>query len=155
MSAEPTSIRRLAADDTAGWAAMRCALFPDEPPATLAGEIAGMLADPKQAAFVALRDGRFVGFIEAGERSVAEGAWDGPVAYIEALWVDDTARHQGVARLLVEAVKAWAIFRGYRDLASDVQLHNTLSQTVHDRLGFTETERLVTYLMRLDGEASG
>jgi aminoglycoside 6'-N-acetyltransferase I len=143
------TLRRLTAADAEGWAAMRQAMFPEEPPQELADEIPGMLADEKQAAFVATSGGRFVGFIEAGERSVAEGAATRPVAYVEALWVEEASRRQGVARRLVDTVKDWARGRGYRELASDTHVENFDSQAMHGRLGFTETDRIVTYLMRL------
>jgi aminoglycoside 6'-N-acetyltransferase I len=143
------TIRRLTAADAAGWTDMRQALFDKEPRQELAGEIPGMLADPKQAAFGAIYDGRFVGLIEAGERSYAEGAVTAPVAYVEALWVEEESRRQGIARHLVEAVKEWARASGYRELASDTHVENHDSQAMHQRLGFVETDRIVTFLMRL------
>ena len=37
-------------------------------------------------------------------------------------------------------------------MASDVQIANHASQAMHTRLGFEETERLVTYRMDLTGK---
>ncbi len=51
---------------------------------------------------------------------------------------------------MFEAAKEWAKEQGFRELGSDAVLGNTLSHQVHERLGFVETERLVTFLMRLD-----
>jgi aminoglycoside 6'-N-acetyltransferase I len=131
---------------------MRTALFPEEDRAALASEILPMVADERQAAFGAIaRSGSFVGFIEVGERSYAEGGETSPVAYIEALWVDAPERRKGVARRLVEAAKTWARDRGHREIGSDARLDNTISHEAHRRMGFTETERLVTFLARLDG----
>jgi aminoglycoside 6'-N-acetyltransferase I len=42
---------------------------------------------------------------------------------------------------------AWGRSRGRTEIASDVQLPNLVSQAVHTRLGFDETERIVTYRM--------
>lgn len=150
MSALPIIVRPLAVADADAWAAMRLALFPEERPATRLAEIAALLADAKQAAFAASGASGLVGFIEAGERSHAEGRATSPVAYIAALWVDETVRRRGDARLLVDATMTWAVARGYRELGSDTQIDNTLSQTVHRRLGFEETERRVCFLVKLD-----
>jgi hypothetical protein len=49
----------------------------------------------------------------------------------------------------VDAGRAWARQRGRTEMASDVQLPNLRSQAVHERLGFEETERLVTYRMEI------
>jgi aminoglycoside 6'-N-acetyltransferase I len=72
------------------------------------------------------------------------------VGYVEGLWVDADVRRRGIARLLVEAAKSWARAQGFRELGSDAVLDNTVSHAMHGRLGFTETERLVTFLMKLD-----
>ena len=50
---------------------------------------------------------------------------------------------------MIEAAIEWSLSRGYRELGSDAELDNTLSHAVHARLGFTETSRLVTFLMDL------
>jgi aminoglycoside 6'-N-acetyltransferase I len=54
-----------------------------------------------------------------------------------------------VARALVQAVAGWAKRRGCHELASDTALENALSQIVHQRLGFEETERVVYFNMQL------
>ena len=68
-----------------------------------------------------------------------------PVGYLEGLFVKGEARGQGVARLLVGAVSEWAAAHGCVELASDTQPENLVSQAVHQRLGFVETERAVFY----------
>jgi aminoglycoside 6'-N-acetyltransferase I len=145
------TVRRLTVADAAGWLEMRAALFPGEDRVELAAEIGPMLADDRQAAFAAVTaDGTFVGFIEVGERSFAEGCLTSPVAYVEALWVDEGMRRRGVARALVEASKAWARDMGYRELGSDARIDNTVSHEAHRRMGFEETERIVTFRMTLE-----
>ena len=141
---------RLGLADRDEWAAMRKALWPDQPLAGLADEIAPMLAQGDLAAFgIRAGDGRLFGLIEVGTRSVAEGCLTSPVGYIEALWIDPALRRRGLARRLVGAAVAWSRARGYRELGSDVDIGNALSQSVHARLGFEETGRLVTYRMDL------
>jgi aminoglycoside 6'-N-acetyltransferase I len=89
--------------------------------------------------------GALCGFAEAGERAYADGCETSPVAYLEGWYVDPEYRRQSIGAALLRAVEAWGRTRGYRELASDTQLENVLSQRAHERLGFTETERLVLF----------
>jgi len=146
------TIRRLSAADRAQWAALRTALYtdadPDTEPAHLAAEIDAMLARDDWATFGAeTGDRALVGLIELFERNVAESCETSPVTYVEGLWVAPQWRRQGLARQLLQAGMDWGRSRGRSEIASDVQIANLLSQAVHRRLGFEETERLVTYRM--------
>jgi aminoglycoside 6'-N-acetyltransferase I len=129
---------------------MRTVLYTEADPDTraidLEHEIDGMLGRDDWAAFGAeAPDGELVGLVELFERNSAEGCETSPVCYIEGLWVDPAWRRRGLARRLVDAGRGWARSRGRTEMASDVQITNLVSQTVHRRLGFAETERLVTY----------
>ena len=129
---------------------MRSALWPNEDRATLGREIAGLSARGDFAAFGAVvAAGQWIGLIEVGARDVAEGCETSPVGYVEALWVEASARRTGVARRLVEAAIAWSRQHGYRELASDTEIGNTIRQDVHRRLGFSETDRIVCFRMSL------
>jgi aminoglycoside 6'-N-acetyltransferase I len=129
---------------------MRQALWPDEDQAVLARETGPMLARHDYAVFGAYSGATLVGFLEVGHRDVAESATTSPVAYVEGVWVEPEHRHRGIARALFEAAKDWARSQGYRELGSDVEIENGVSLTMHARLGFAETKRLVTFLMKLD-----
>jgi aminoglycoside 6'-N-acetyltransferase I len=121
---------------------MRTALWPDQTGA----DMAAWLARPDAAVIVAERGaGRLCGFVEVGERSYADGCATSPVAYLEGWYVDPDLRLQSVGARLIRAVEAWARSRGYRELASDTQLDNVVSQRAHERLGFSESERQVLY----------
>jgi len=124
-----------------------------EDAAELAAETPRVLRRADYAVFGA-RDnaGAWIGFVEVGARDVAEGCTTSPVGYIEGLWVSAGIRRRGVARILVEAAAGWSRSRGHRELASDVEIENTISLAVHEHLGFEETERLVTFRMSLDAD---
>jgi aminoglycoside 6'-N-acetyltransferase I len=143
------TVRPLAASDRAAWLRMRTTLYVDEAGDEAVGldeDIDMMLAEEAWGAFAAeAPGGDLVGFIELYERNYAEGCSTSPVTYIEGIWVAPDWRRRGVARLLLEAGLAWGRSRGRSEMASDVQLPNLVSQAVHRRLGFEETERLVTY----------
>src|SRR5262249_44632155 len=116
-----------------------------------AAELARLIAGESLAAplvvFVAEdANGRLAGFLEAGLRSHADGCDPAhAVGYVEGWYVGESYRRQGVARELLQAAEDWARGRGCREMASDTPLANTLSQRVHEALGFTAVERAVLY----------
>jgi aminoglycoside 6'-N-acetyltransferase I len=95
-----------------------------------------------------------IGFAEVSLRhDHVDGATISPVPYLEAWFVQEPFRGQGIGRLLLDAVEVWASSRGYTELASDAELQNTLSIHLHHHLGFTEIDRNVTFLKTLKGRA--
>ena len=144
-------MRVRAADDRdiARLAEMRRALWPDEDPAELDSEVAGMLRRSDYQVFVAEADGQLVGFAEVGVRSVAEGC-SGPAAYLEGIWVEGGSRRRGVARALLAAGEQWARARGLTHFGSDVQIDNQASLAWHEAAGFGEVERLVAFARRIE-----
>jgi aminoglycoside 6'-N-acetyltransferase I len=136
----------------ADWLRLRLALWPDSTPAEHRAEMAACTAEPaRHAQFVARETGgAAIGLAEASLRiDHVPGAQTSPVAFLEGLYVEPWARAQGVARALVAAVADWARRCGCSELASDTPLDNTLSQHVHCRLGFAETERIVCFCQTL------
>lgn len=135
-------IRPYASEDYAEWRRMRTALWPDQ----TEGDMAAWLARNDTAVIVAVRTaGSLCGFVEVGERTNADGCESSPVAYVEGWWVDADVRRQRIGARLIEAAESFARSRGYRELASDTELHNVISQRAHERLGFEELDRVVLY----------
>jgi len=139
-------IRRYQSADWDEWLRMSRALFPglnleddlDEMRATLAREDA--------AVFVMERpDGSLAGYVEAGERSIVEGCLSSPVGYIEAWYVDTDARLSGYGRALLSAAEDWARSRGRTEMGSDALIDNEVSHRAHERSGYEEVDRVVTY----------
>ena len=124
------------------------ALFPEIPPAQLHGEVDEYL-DPvgrTEIVLVAARaSGKLAGFVEVGTRPYAEGCATSPVPYIEAWYVDDDVRRQGIGGALFRAAEAWARAEGFTEIASDVQIDNAVSISAHKALGYEETERIVCF----------
>lgn len=124
------------------------ALWPEGPAAIHRREMAAFLAQPdRYGPFVAYGgDGAAAGFAEVAIRTdYVNGTESSPVAFLEGIYVSPAARRQGVARRLVDAVEAWALGRGCRELASDALLDNDESHAMHRALGFAETERVVYF----------
>jgi aminoglycoside 6'-N-acetyltransferase I len=130
------------------WLDFRQALWPDCPRNEHLAEMQSALALPdKYAQFLARgADGRAAGFVEASLRTdYVNGTDSSPVAFLEGIYVAPSYRRQGVGRLLVAAVAAWARARGCSELASDAPLDNVVSHAMHTALGFEETERVVYF----------
>ena len=120
--------------------------------AALWGKEAGDPADLPESDgnFVALEDGRVIGFAEAAVRhDYVNGCDTSPVLFLEGLFVDPDHRRQGVAGALVAAVADWGRARGYTEFASDAEIDNVDSYAMHRALGFAETERVVYFRREL------
>ena len=130
------------------WATLRHELWPDDTVADHAQEAGAILKNPGEAiAFIAHdAQGAVAGFAEAALRhDYVNGCATSPVAFLEGIYVRPAFRRQGVARLLCRAVEDWAIGLGCAELASDVEIHNAISQDMHRAVGFEEAERVVYY----------
>lgn len=134
-------VRPYAAGDYAEWRRMRTALWPDQ----TERDMAGWLARSDTVVIVAPRGDGLCGFVEVGERTNADGCETSPVAYVEGWYVDPDARRQHIGARLIEAAESFARSRGYRELASDTEWDNSISQQAHRRLGFEELDRVVLY----------
>lgn len=49
----------------------------------------------------------------------------------------------------MEQAEAWAVERGFFELASDTEINNEKGIAIHKRLGYQETERIVCFLKKL------
>jgi aminoglycoside 6'-N-acetyltransferase I len=139
-------IRRLGLTDDAEWLRMRDALWRGRSEGELRAEMVIWRENASCAVFVADRGGgRLGGFLELGERSVADGCDSSPVAYIEGWYVDADLRRTGVGKRLVSAAERYAIDMGRREIASDCVLNNDVSLAAHLALGYGEVDRLIHF----------
>jgi aminoglycoside 6'-N-acetyltransferase I len=140
---DPLRIRASRPADRAELLRMAKLLWPDQPEAEVESDVRSW--DPSSV-LVSERDGsRLAGFVQLGERSVAEGCWTGPVGYVEAWFVDEDLRRQGIGGALMAAALDWCRSRGYAELASDAQLGNDTSIRAHLALGYELVERIVCF----------
>jgi aminoglycoside 6'-N-acetyltransferase I len=94
-----------------------------------------------------LETGEAIGFVELSVRhDYVEGSTSSPVPYVEGIYVEEAYRGKGVARALIESGYSWAKSKGYTEMGSDVELHNTASMTFHEAIGFKEANRIVSYI---------
>jgi aminoglycoside 6'-N-acetyltransferase I len=133
------------------WLRMRHALWLDTTLKEHREEIEELLANTDNCAqFMAYSSNQALGFAEASIRhEYVNGTNSSPVAYLEGVYVEPSARQLGVGAALIEAVAAWGASQGCLELASDVPLDNLVSQNVHLALGFVATERVVFFVRSL------
>ena len=149
-------IRRAQPADRVALARLLHALWPEssadehgrELEAILAGKAPGILP---LVIFVAdASDTSLVGFLEVGLRSHADCCDTArPVGCVEGWYVAETHRCRGIGKQLLAAAEDWARGQGCAEMASDTRLDNTLSQRVHQSLGFEIVERAVLFRKRL------
>ena len=134
--------------DQPGWLAMRKQLWPHCSSSEHLAEMSEFLASSARfAQFIEYdKSNNAVGFVEVSLRTdYVNGTDSSPVAFLEGIYVVPHARRQGVARTLVAAAERWATSSGCCELASDAEIENTASHSMHSGLGFTESERVVFF----------
>lgn len=139
-------VREFKEGDRTEWLRMRAILYPGYPASEQEREVDECLGRNSEAVFFAerLEDG-LCGFVEASIRPWAVNCEAMPVGYLESWYVDADSRQVGIGRALVRAAEAWARSKGCRQMASDAELWNTVSQEAHVAIGYEETMRLVLY----------
>lgn len=83
---------------------------------------------------VAQDDDQVIGLITASLRPTLWHA--GPVALIDELIVDQTARGQGVGKALIDAIVVWARKRGASEIEVSTEKDNEPAQAYYLRQGF-------------------
>lgn len=129
------------------WAKLCSALWPDSSPKDfLAERSRGEL--PYEYLYYC--DGVPCGFISLSVRTdYVEGCSEGPVAYIEGIFVKEEYRRRGIARELVDYAKTWALAHDCHQLASDCELENKTSEAFHRKVGFKEVNRIIAFSMKV------
>jgi aminoglycoside 6'-N-acetyltransferase I len=156
----PISVRFAEPFDIPALARMRADLWPESSVEEHAQELAAILAGtfPTVMPLVILvatesnqqESISLVGFIEVGLRSYAEGCDSTrAVGYVEGWYVSESHRRSGIGTKLFHAAEDWARRQGCKEIASDSELTNEISQRVHEALGFEIVERSINYRKQL------
>lgn len=144
-------IRAAGPADDAAWARLRSQLWPDCSIDRHAVEREIYLRSPGVVALAVDAGDHAFGFAEVSvRRDHVTGTSTPSVPFLEGWFVDAAWRHRGVGRALIEFATKWARDAGFRELASDVEWDNQLSQRAHEQLGFVETERSINYLLKFE-----
>ena len=134
------------------WLSLRSRLWPDGNASEHLRYMADALARGHFVRLASAPDGSAVGFVEASQRvDYVNGTSTSPVAFLEGLYVEPSARRKGVAQALVAEVARWAAAQGCSELASDSPIENVAAHATHRALGFEETERVVYFRRAVHG----
>lgn len=139
------TIRPLAESDLSEWLRLRQMLWDGSGEDDQKDEMLEII-DDLESQFVAVADiggGRLVGFLEASIRSHVEDCDTDNVGYLEGWFVEDEYRKHGIGAGLVAQAETWARNRGCTEMASDAEVDNLISLAAHQKLGYSETSRLV------------
>lgn len=142
------TIHEVAEKDLDDWLQLALELWPDYDAADMQAILGTIGQSPREAGFLARDEGgKAIGFMNLSLRvDYVPGASHTPVAYLEGIYVQPDWQAQGIGRALISRAEQWAREQGCTELASDVLVDNPLGQTFHERSGFTEVERVVSYI---------
>ena len=138
-------VRVATAKDIDVWVKLRLKLWPHPSVEEHQKEVPEELANPERECFLAFDGDKAIGFAELSLRSVVDGCYSSPVAYLEGLYVEPEYQGQGVGRKLVESGGQWGLTKGCSEMGSDAEVENQRSIDVHLKLGFEEVDRVVQF----------
>lgn len=151
-------IRSAQQSDLAQLAPLLAALWPESPAEEHANELRlllggradSVLTMPLTILVAEANDGRLVGFLEVDLRSHADGCNPAqPVGYVEGWYVVEDYRRCGLGSRLLAKAEAWARNHKCIEMASDALIDNSVSQRVHEALGYEVVDRCVHYRKKL------
>ena len=143
-------LRKATPADLAAVSALAARLWPDHTAAEMEAEFLPIFAAKDTAVFLAYEGNEAIGFSQCGLRhDYVEGTESSPVGYLEGIYVANTHRHRGYARLLLAACEVWAKEQGCTEFASDCELHNQESLHFHMKVGFEEANRIICFVKKL------
>ncbi len=144
------TVRPVTAHDAEQWAHLRARLWPEADAGELASEtrayVNGDAATIFAAVFVAEDvSAALLGFVEVAIRPFSDGCDSMPVPHVEGWYVEPAVRGHGVGRELMRSAETWARAHGFREIASDTEVHNLASLKAHEACGFEEVDRLIKF----------
>ncbi|XMB66551.1 GNAT family N-acetyltransferase [Mycoplasmatota bacterium zrk1] len=143
-------LRKINENDFEEWFSLVVCLWPDVLKDEMKTEFGQALTDNDQDIYLSIYGDKYVGFINLStRREYVEGSESSPVGYIEGIYVKEDYREKGVASKLVDKAILFCKERGYKELGSDTELSNVLSQKFHESIGFKKAEIIVHYIKEL------
>ena len=145
------TVRKAVPEDVPAVAELSLVLWPGGTAEERSADFASCLSGEDGALFVAVRDGRTVGFAQCAlRRDYVEGTKTSPVGYLEGVFVEESSRRRGIAGALLRGCQQWARERGCREFASDCELDNEVSRRFHLHEGMAEANRIICFVRRID-----
>lgn len=138
------NIRRAMPQDIPAISSLAALLWPYHTQKEMEQTYDASLKNPKEAVFVAEEQNEPLGYAACSLRhDYVEGTSTSPVGYLEAIYVAEEARRQGMAGGLLAACRRWAKEQGCVEFASDCEVDNEESLRFHLHMGFEEANRII------------
>lgn len=135
------------AEDKKDWVRMNRLLLPDYDTEQHKADLEGILINPKFQVFMAKEGTLSIGFATVSLRhDYVEGATSSPTGYLEGIFVEESHRRTGLARILYKKAEAWCKEKGCTEMGSDTWTWNKASIDFHLKLGFVEDDILVHFI---------
>ena len=106
---------------------------------------AGFGPHPGFSAYVAEMDEAVVGMATCSRRIIT--GWNGPVVFLQDLFVESGYRRHGIAAALLARVAAFASAIGSPIVELTVRADNAAARTFYDRSGFQPLPQCLTYVL--------
>lgn len=143
-------LRKATLADLPAVSALAARLWPDHTAAEMETGFLPILATEDTAVFLVYEGNKAIGFAQCGLRhDYVEGTESSPVGYLEGIYVEESHRLRGYARLLLAACEVWAKEQGCTEFASDCELHNQESLHFHMNVGFEEANRIICFVKKI------
>lgn len=145
MTVKNFRIRRLQKKDLSEWFRLRKLLWDESTDEEHKVEMVDIYehTDLQLVLVAETEDESIIGFLEASIRPFVEDCHTDHVGYLEGWFVEPEYRRNGIGQKLVEQAEKWARSKGCEEMASDSEIDNDSSSGAHQKLGYTETSRLV------------
>lgn len=131
-------------------AKLACKLWKDSNYDELKNEFEAISNRKNEIVFTAYVDEKMIAFAHCSIRKeYVEGTISSPVAYLEAIYVEKEYRKAGIATNLISRCESWAKNKGLTEFASDCDVNNADSRSLHKHCGFNEASTLVHYIKEI------
>jgi len=143
----PATLRSASVSDAVAICELTSQLGYDVNGAALSSRLERILARSDQLVLIAEIDGRAVGWVhgEVSEYVEAES-----FVRIGGLVVDRSHRKQGIGRLLMEAIEAWAERQGCSIVRLSSSSTRTAAHRFYERIGYTNLKAQYAFVKALD-----
>lgn len=132
------------------WRQLRQLLFTDLDPEFHEAEVEWLYDNEKTGCFLVHSEaGETIGFLELSLRDFVDGCLEGPVGYIEGIYVMAGFRSQGIGRALIRFAEDWCRKKGCEQMATDAEIDNLAAQQFYLENGFQERWKTVGFTKSL------
>jgi ribosomal protein S18 acetylase RimI-like enzyme len=126
-------------------------ILTEHPEAGYGRYLVSLIGDPDSLVMVAEEEGAILGYVYAHVENTSWRDLRGPCAYVDDVYVDETARRRGIGRELLQAAIDWAKAKGEPQVVLSSHTKNETAQRLFDALGFRRT--MVEMTLDLQGGA--